>query len=60
MADSVVVGSTFVAIAQEDKPSFANKLLVGDLSASPFKPKLFDFPFEDYAPWGAGALGGLP
>ena len=60
MADSVVVGDTFVAVAQEDSPSFMNKLLVGDLAESPFRPKLLDFPFNDYAPWGAGSLGGLP
>jgi len=60
MADSVVVGNTFVAVAQEDSPSFANKILIGDLSETPFAPKLHDFPFNEFAPWGAGALGGLP
>ena len=59
MADAVVLGDTYIAIAQEDSPSFANKLLVGDLTQDPFKPRLVDFAFQDFCPWGAGSFGGL-
>lgn len=58
MADSVVIGDTFVAIAQADDP-FRNELLVGDLAAARFAPAVHDFEFQAYCPWGAGSFGGL-